>query len=148
MDEKFKVTFHQPKRLAAGSAPHPQPLPPKAPDPFYDEIERFAAADPRWRSSIEFAAGGLSGSARQTLGVCLAGFLEVGPMPRLIPFGFGPDDAVAIDRELEHMDRRFLSAFGLLFNTSIGLSAEECAAIQGIITAVHRLLRIAETRPQ
>jgi hypothetical protein len=45
------------------------------------------------------------------------------------------------------MHRKFLTAFGVLSVDDIGLSLDDLAAIQGIVTAVHRLLRIAKTRP-
>ena len=115
-------------------------------DPFTEELERFSAADCRWRNLLEMAAARLSPGARQTLGVALSG-LETGPAPRLLSYDFDPDDAERMEREMAHMDPRLLSGFGLLSAARLGLGSDEIMAVQGIVTAVHRLLRIAKTRP-
>lgn len=115
-------------------------------DTFAEELERFAAHDLRWRYVLELAAARLSPGARVTLGVALAG-LEAGPAPALLSYDIKPDDAAAIERESAHMDPRLLTGLGLLTSARLGLGADEIAAVQGIVSAVHRLLRIAKTRP-
>ena len=115
-------------------------------DLFQEEIERFAAADPRWRNLLEMAAARLSDRARQTLGVAISG-LEAGPAPRLLSYDFDPDDEEGVDRECAHMAPRLVTGLGLLTSGRLGLARDEIAAVQGTVTAVHRLLRIAKTRP-
>lgn len=115
-------------------------------DPFCDEVERFAAADSRWRDALAMAAARLSPGAQCTLGVALSG-LEAGPLPNLMSFDFGPDDQGAMERESRHMTPRILSALGLLSAARLGLAHDEIAEVRGVVTAVHRLLRTAKTRP-
>jgi len=119
---------------------------PAADCPYDEELERFAAADPRWHSAIEMASSRLSRSARCTLGVALSG-LEAGPAPRLMPFDFGPDDEDALCREQALMAPMIRSALDLLDSGRIGLARAEITGIKGVVSAVHRLLRIAKTRP-
>jgi len=134
---QFAVTFKPPAAQAA-TADH---------DPYCEALERFAAADPRWRDAIEVASASLDDSARCTLGVLLAG-LEAGPMPRMVSYDFGADDEEGIMRECKHMEPQVLSAFGLLSAAKIGLGSGVIAKVQGIVTAIHRRLREAKTRPQ
>lgn len=115
-------------------------------DPFTEELERFSGADCRWRNLLEMAVARLTDGARQTLGVALSG-LETGPAPRLLSYDFDPDDAEAMEREMAHMEPRLLSGIGLLSTARLGLGSDEIMMVQGIVTAVHRLLRIAKTRP-
>lgn len=116
------------------------------PGPFEEELARFAAADPRWRPAIELSASRLSAKARTTLGVALSG-LDAGRAPALMPFDIPPDDEAAMEREIDHMDARIVTGLGMLVPARLGLGSDEIAAVQGIVTAVHRLLRIAKTRP-
>lgn len=131
---RFAVRFTSPSRSAAAG------------DPFTEEIERFAVHDLRWRYVLELAAARLSPGARITLGVALAG-LEAGPAPRLLSYDITPDDACGIERESAHMDSRLRTGLGLLTAARLGLCADEVAAVRGIVSAIHRLLRIAKTRP-
>lgn len=131
------VTFKKPS-AAKAAAP--------ANEPYGDELARFAAADPRWHDAIELASARLTDRARYTLGVALSG-LEAGPAPRLMSCDFAPDGPDAIARECVHMDSRILSGLDLLTSARLGLGTDEVAAVQGIVSAVHRLLRIAKTRP-
>lgn len=124
----------------------PSKAPVPSSDPFQDEIERFAAADPRWRSALEMAGARLDARVRLTLGVALSG-LDAGPAPRLMPFDFGPDDEEATRRELQHMAPRLLAGLRLIGSPRLALRRDDASAVRGVVTAVHRLLRIAKTRP-
>lgn len=115
-------------------------------DPLQEEIERFAAFDGRWRNIIEMAAARLRPGACRTLGVALSG-LAAGPAPRLLSFDFEPDDPDAVVREAAHMEPKILTGLGLLTSTRLGLTPREVEQVQGTVSAVHRLLRIAKTRP-
>lgn len=132
---RLVVTFKPPASKAVAAT-----------DPFCEELERFAAADPRWRDALEVAAACLDDRARCTLGVLLSG-LDAGPMPKLVSYDFGPDDEEGMSREARHMDPKILSALGLLSAAKIGLGSDVIAKVQGVITAVHRRLREAKTRP-
>lgn len=112
---------------------------------FLQEVERFAAVDPRWRNTLELGAAYLSPRARCTLGVVLSG-LEVGRAPGLLPLDFVPDDDDGISREIPHMDDRISGALGIISSLS-GTLGRDVVRIHGIVTAVHRLLRIAKTHP-
>ena len=115
-------------------------------DLFCEEVERFAAADPRWRNLLEMGAARLTAGARQTLGVAMSG-LETGPAPRLLSYDFEPDGLERIEREIAHMEPRLVRGLGMLIPARLGLDDDEILAVRGIVTAVHRLLRIAKTRP-
>ncbi|MEK7545979.1 MAG: hypothetical protein AAB554_02775 [Patescibacteria group bacterium] len=130
------VTFRTPTKRPAAPAG----------DIFCDEVERFAAADPRWRDALAMAAARLNPRALCTLGVALSG-LEAGPLPGLLSFDFGPDDMYDMEREDKHLAPVIREALGLLTPERLSLTSAETAAVRGIITAVHRLLRIAKTRP-
>ena len=115
-------------------------------DPLQEEFARFEAADGRWRNIIEMAAAKLSPGAQRTLGVALSGLHE-GRAPRLLSFDFEPDDPEAVVREASHMEAKILTGLGLLTSKALGLTSEEVHQVQGIVSAIHRLLRIAKTRP-
>ena len=115
-------------------------------DLLLEEVERFAAADPRWRNVLEMAAARLDPPARATLGVALSG-LPAGPAPALLSYDFDPDDEDAYARELARMDPRLQSGLGLLSAERLSLDPRTVGAIRGIVSAVHRLLRVAKTRP-
>ncbi len=134
-ESRFAVRFTRPEAAASSG------------DPFADEVERFAAHDRRWRYVLELVAARLSPGARVTLGVALAG-LDAGPAPTLLSYDVKPDDADGIERESAHMDPRLLTGLGLLTSARLGLGAAEIAAVQGVVSTVHRILRIAKTRPR
>lgn len=113
---------------------------------FQEEVERFAAADPRWRTALEMAASRLGPRARSTLGVALSG-VEAGPAPWPMSFDFDPDDEDGILRERVHMSPRLVAGLDLLDAGRLGLDPYDVAVIRGIVSAVHRRLRIAKTRP-
>lgn len=109
-------------------------------------IARFVDADVRWASVLELAAAGLSPSARRAFATALGG-LDAGPAPRLLPFMIEPDDAQRLADEAQHMSTELVGSLGVIAATMLGLGHPEVATVHGLVTAVHRLLRIAKTRP-
>lgn len=133
------VTFRKKK------TPPPPPRPRPKDALFREELERFAAADPRWRDVLDRAAARLSEPARNTFGVMLSG-LEAGPAPWPLSFDFSPDDEDGILRETAHMDVRVREALAILDPRRLNLATHEVDVIRGLVSATHRRLRIAKAR--
>ncbi len=131
---------------AARKKPPPPPKPRRVDAPFLEELDRFAAADPRWRDVLERAAARLSPAARCTFGVALSG-LAAGPAPWPLSFDFDPDDDEGVEREMRQMDPKTVSALRLLTAERLYLPPHEVAAVIGLVTATHRRLRVAKARP-
>lgn len=112
---------------------------------FPTAVARFAAVDPRWRLFLELAAASLSDEAHDAFGASL-GVLEPGLAPTLLPFEVDPDDEAHIRAEAQHMPTAHLTAIGVLVPARLGFGHHEIAVVQGLISAVHRLLRIAKAR--
>ena len=125
---------------------NPDRVVPVVGDPLLEEIERFSAADSRWRNIIEMAAARLSPGAQRTLGVALSG-LQAGRAPRILSFDFETDSPEAVIRETSQMEPRILTGLGLLTSERLGLTRDEVHQVLGTVSAIHRLLRIAKTRP-
>lgn len=113
---------------------------------FQRALDRFASHDDRWRAVLEMAGGGLSEKGCDTFAAALD-LLEAGPAPLLLPFSIEPDDESRFRREGAQMEDKTLLAIGLLIPTRLGFGHPEIATVERLITAVHRLLRIAKARP-
>jgi len=112
--------------------------------PFKEALARFSEADPRWQSVLSMAAMRLSDPARQALGIALA-LIEPGPAPRLLSYELDPDDQERILREAAHMEPAVLTLIGVHTPSQLGPGHPEIASVQGLFTAIHRLVRDAKT---
>ncbi|HTK59651.1 MAG TPA: hypothetical protein VL283_00430 [Candidatus Baltobacteraceae bacterium] len=118
--------------------------------PFKEAVTRFCEADPRWQSVLSVAAMRLSDPARQALGIALA-LLTPGPAPKLLSYELEPDDQERILREAAHMRPEILTLIGVHTPMHLGPGHPEIAAVQGMFTAIHRLIRApgpSKTRPR
>lgn len=114
--------------------------------PLREAIERLEKADARWKQVLELASARLTDRGRYAFGLAL-GALESGPAPRLLPFSMEPDDEAAAMLETEFMPPTLLTTLGLTIPNALGFGHQDAIAVQGLVSAVHRLLRIAKTRP-
>jgi hypothetical protein len=115
--------------------------------PFKEALARFSEADSRWQPVLSMAAMRLSDSARQALGIALA-LIEPGPAPQLLSYELEPDDPERLLREAAHMDPLVLTLIGVQTPLQLGPGHPEIASVQGLFTAIHRLVRDAKTRPR
>ena len=127
--------------------------------PFKEALDRFSEADPRWQPVLSMAAMRLSDPARQALGIALA-LLVPGPAPQLLSYELEPDDQERILREAAYMEPLVLTLIGVQTPNQLGPGHPEIASVQGLFTAIHRLVRdakdprrrpavrIAKTRPR
>jgi hypothetical protein len=127
----FSVTFTNHKNIAIGLS-------------LLDAVNRFAEADLVWISVLETAAAGLSERARHAFGLALC-LLEPGRAPFESPFVLVPDDRDAINAEADHMLLIQLSCIGTTVPAILTPGHPEIAKVEGLITAVHRILRLAKT---
>lgn len=113
---------------------------------FRRAVERFTAQDGRWRSILEMSAAMLSDQGRAAFAAALD-LLPAGPAPRLMMFRFEPDDQDRFRREAALMADQTLLAIGLMLPVRLGPDHPETASVEGLVTAVHRFVRIAKARP-
>lgn len=114
--------------------------------PFERALERFVQADPRWGLLLDLVAAVLTDAGREAFAASLD-LLEAGPAPSLMPTEIEPDGKLALSREAQLMAKATLTAIGAIVPTFVGFGSPEIAKVQGYVTAVHRLLRIAKARP-
>jgi hypothetical protein len=110
-----------------------------------DGVDAFTAVDARWRQLFVQAMNGLTVDGRVAFDRAL-GLLDAGPAPRLLPTALEPDDLRRFNRESDELPRATLTKLGVLVPAALGFDNPETAVVQGLITAVHRLIRIAKTR--
>jgi hypothetical protein len=108
-------------------------------------FEAFSRADVRWRRLLNQASHGLSDEGRVAFHRTLA-LLNPGPAPGLLPSELSADDAAGFDREADQMAPATLTKLGVLVPSLLGFNNPETRIVQGLFTAVHRLVRLAKAR--
>ena len=126
----FSVVFKNQKNIERGTS-------------LLDAVNRFAEADAIWMCVLELAASLLSEKGRYAFGLAL-GTLDAGPATFESPFDLVPDDQHAIRDEAQYMSLPQLTCIGLQLPAILGKGHPEIVKIEGLITALHRLLRNAK----
>lgn len=108
-------------------------------------IEPLLFADARWESVLEAVSTPLPPRERQALAALLP-LIEPGPAPPCLPLELTPDDEVRIAAEAAVMDGADVSLAGIVPPLVLGLGHPGIARVQGLFTALRRLVRNAKAR--
>jgi hypothetical protein len=127
--------------------------------PLLEAVSRFADVDVRWIPLLEVAAGCLTEKGRYGFALALNS-LTPGPAPFQPAFVLEPDTYDDISEEVGHMTLVQLTCIGTQlpiildsdpliakFPSNMGHSHPDVIKVEGLITAIHRHLRLTKTRP-
>lgn len=127
---EFSVTFHNQRPVDNSPS-------------LLDAVNRFGDADLIWMSVLETAASALSIKGRYAFGLTL-GCLVPGPAPSVSPIVLVPDDWNGITAEAQFMSLPQLTCIGTQLPAILGSGHPDIIKVEGLITAVHRMLRTAK----
>lgn len=108
-------------------------------------IEPLLYADARWVTVLAAASASLPPRERQALAALLP-LIEPGPAPPCLPLDLVPDDEIRIADETAAMDFADVSLAGVVPPLVLGLGHPGIARVQGLFTALRRLVRNAKAR--